>query len=215
MVDSGLSRLRLQLFPRKLSLLLILATFGLAPVSLGAGKGEPAPVFLASDILPPAILRSRDFKVAERVPVVDYLYDFKVKTPFGVIPAHGMEMLKVRVQEARSLSRAARMREDSSIMKSAWKSFRKTGEGLELLITNPDGVVLNAPRGLFKFVNRKISDFHVLGEKHDRSGNDMRRRLAAELNVDPETSNPILRKFLDEAATKRKIVDLLCRMVWI
>ena len=58
---------------------------------------EEPPVLKASDVVPPAMLKGPKFTVDERVPVVNLLLRFIVRSDYGVFEAHGRDMLGTRV----------------------------------------------------------------------------------------------------------------------
>jgi len=76
-------------------------------------QGEPAPTFLVQQVLEPRLLRGPNYQIDPTVPVMDYGYLFKIRTSYGVIPAHGLAMLELRLREMHSIALAERLGRDS------------------------------------------------------------------------------------------------------
>src|SRR5262245_50890680 len=89
-----------------------------APVLAQSGFEVP-PVFKASDVAPPAMLRGRRFTVDERVPVVLLLMRFIVRSDFGVFEAHGRDMLATRVIEVHALDELDKTSKTEEFLKAA------------------------------------------------------------------------------------------------
>ena len=69
-------------------------------------RGEEAPTFRVSEVLPASIIRGPNYQIEEFVPVVDYGYQFRIRSAFGIIPAHGTDMLELRLREINAIHRA-------------------------------------------------------------------------------------------------------------
>ena len=77
--------------------------------------------------------------------------------------------------------------------------MKKTPEGAGHLISDPKGTLRSVPRGLKRWAE------NIVNPVDRRVGSATRRRLAANLGVDPQTRNPVLNKLLNELSV-RKIV---------
>ena len=166
-------------------------------------QGEQAPAVRARDVLPADILRGSNYTIDDYVPVVEYQYMFTLRTRFGTIPALGKNMLELRLQEMQAIKRAQRMGDDPHLVNGVCQQFERTGDGLLILLTDPGGALKRAPKGFGRMITGKLD------AADRRAGSEARRRLATELGCDPETSNPVLKKLLDEMAFSQEAGKLL------
>lgn len=72
-----------------------------------------------------------------------------------------------------------------------------------MVLSDPLGTIFRTPRNLKRLAAP------ALNEQDRRAGVDVRRRLAARLGCDPETSNPILKTMLDQLALREKAGNLV------
>jgi hypothetical protein len=160
----------------------------------GRSQGEIAPVFHANWVLPKEILRGSNYRIAERVPVEEYQYVFTVKSDFGTITARGRDMLDLRLRELKSIEAAQKLSKDPHVVDGILGPLEDTGKGLELFVTEPLESLWRAPKGFSLMASQ------YLDPADRRAGTAGRRKLATELDCDPETTNPVLKKLLDEMA---------------
>src|SRR5262249_47715133 len=71
---------------------------GLAAIAVAADYEKP-PILPAKDIVPPAILAGKGYKIDDKVPTDGLLGRYTIRSAAGTFPAHGLEMLAVRVPE--------------------------------------------------------------------------------------------------------------------
>jgi len=155
-------------------------------------QGEESPTFKAGDILSSEIIKGNNYSIADKVPVEQYHYAFTVKSDFGDIPALGKEVLELRLRELHAIEEAQRRTKDPHFVNGVLKPIKQAGKGLQLLITDPYNTLKNMPRGL----GMMLSQFTDAADR--RAGSPARRKLATQLDCDPETTNPVLKKLLDE-----------------
>ncbi len=158
----------------------------------GRSRGERAPVFSVDRVLPKEILQGSNYRLAERVPVQEYQYVFTIRSDFGVITARGRHMLGLRLRELKSIEAATKLSKYPLIVEGILTPLRDTEKGLDLLINEPIESIERLPEGLDLMVDQYTDPADV------RAGAPARRRLAIELDCDPETRNPVLKKLLDE-----------------
>ena len=65
---------------------------------------EKPPVFKASQILPPELLKGEFYQVEEKVQNDGYMNFYKITSNFGEFEAEGDSMLRLRVQEIGALA---------------------------------------------------------------------------------------------------------------
>jgi len=168
------------------------ATTARAPA--GRSHGETAPVFSVDQVLPKEILQGSNYRLAERVPVQEYHYVFTVRSDFGEITAQGRHMLALRLSELKSIEAAKKVDTDQLIVEGILTPLRNTEKGLDLLINEPFESIERAPEGLGLMIDQYADP------ADRRAGAPARRKLAVELDCDPETRNPVLKKLLDEVS---------------
>ncbi len=144
-------------------------------------------------------------QLAERVPVEEYSYIFKIKSDFGDIVARGRDMLDLRLRELNSIESAKKLSKDPHAVDGVLDPLKDTGKGLVLVVTEPLESLKRAPRGFTRMVNQYVDP------ADRRAGSPERRKLATELDCDPETDNPILKKLLDDMAVQQFGGSLITR----
>lgn len=158
----------------------------------GRSKGETAPVFEASEVLAKEILNGPNYRIAGRVPVEQYQYVFTVRSDFGTITSRGRDMLYLRLRELKSIEAARKLSKDPHLVDGILAPLKDTEKGLKLIITEPLETLDSAPKGFDLMVNQYTDP------ADRRAGSPERRKLATKLDCDPETTNPVLKKLLDE-----------------
>ncbi len=149
-------------------------------------------MFSVSQVLPGEILQGSNYRLAERVPVQEYQYVFMVRSDFGVIIAHGRHMLGLRLRELKSIEAAGKLDRYPLVVDGILAPLRDTEKGLDLIINEPFESIERAPKALGLMVDQYTDPADV------RAGAPARRKLAIELDCDPETRNPVLKRLLDE-----------------
>ncbi len=158
----------------------------------GRSCGETAPVFRIDQVLPTEVLQGSNYRLAEHVPVQEYHYVFTIQSDFAEITAQGRPMLGLRLRELKSIEAARKVGKYQLIVEGILAPLRDTGKGLELIINEPVESVERIPEGLGLMVDQYADP------ADRRAGTPARRKLAIDLDCDPETRNPVLKKLLDE-----------------
>jgi hypothetical protein len=155
-------------------------------------QGERTPVFSTNQVLPNEVLRGSNYRLAESVPVEEYQYVFTVRSDFGTITAHGRHMLSLRLGELKSVENATKLSKYPLVVDGILTPLVDSEKGLDLIINEPFKSIERAPEGLELMVDQYTDP------ADRRAGSPTRRKLAVELDCDPETRNPVLKKLLDE-----------------
>ena len=158
--------------------------------------GEEAPAFRVSDLLPETTYRGENYRVADKVPVVDCQYSYTIESDFGDIPAMSTDLLLLRLRELRAIETARRITDDTHFVDGIVKSLRQTERGVGILLQEPITSIARTRKGLGRMVGR------YLDPSDRRAGSLERRELALRLNCDPETTNPVLRALLDQMSVR-------------
>lgn len=167
------------------------------------GNGETRLVFQARDLLKPEVLRGPNYEVEPEVTLQGEFFLFRLRTPWGPIPALGMNMLEVRIREMYAIDRLRELSRDPQILQGIFDTLEQTPEGARILLTEPAAALLRVPKGLTRIISSEIDP------RDRRAGNDVRRRLAVETGCDPETTNAILKRLLDNVALRKGVGQLV------
>jgi len=114
-------------------------------------------------------------------------------------------MLDLRLRELKSIESAKKLSQDPHVVDGVLNPLKSTGKGLVLIVTEPLASLKRAPRGFTRMVNQYVDS------ADRRAGSPGRRKLATKLDCDPETTNPVLKKLLDEMAIQQFGGSLLTR----
>ncbi len=160
-------------------------------------KPEPAPVFRVQDVLSDEIIQGPGYVISVDVPVQDYKYLFTVRTPYGEIQAQGRNMLELRLRELYAIENAGKLVRDPQLFNGFLETLKETPQGVKIMFTDPGGTLLRAPKGLQRMAS------NVLDPQNHRAGSEERRKFAAQIGCDPETTNPALVALLDNLALRK------------
>jgi hypothetical protein len=158
----------------------------------GRSQGGGTPVFSAYRVVPQRISRGSNYRLEERVAVKEYQYVFTVRSDFGEITARGRHMLDLRLRELKSIETATKLDKYPLVVEGILAPLRSTEKGLDLVINEPFESIERVPEGL----DLMMDQYRDPADR--RAGSPTRRKLAVELDCDPETRNPVLKKLLDE-----------------
>ena len=202
---------------------LLLSGVGLAAVAWAEAGYEKPPVLKASELAPPTMLKGPRFTVNERVPIVELLGHFTIRSDFGVFEAHGRDMLAIRVVEVGALDELEKTSKTDVFLKAAGATAARPVKAAVNMAKHPVDTARGAPAAVGRFFDRvKLGAQHVTnategegtgGEKTaevtKRVGSvtadvfgyeEERRALAKRLGVDPYTTNQVLSEKMNEVA---------------
>jgi hypothetical protein len=166
---------------------------GAVPPQPSAALAGPSLVFRTADVVRPDLMRGVNYRLAEYAPLVDFRFQFEIETPWGTIPAQGMAMLGLRLQELKAIEYGSRIaHKNPMFVEGAVQVACKTPEGAYLLVTDPIDSVYRTAVGLKRIVLAKWSP------NGERANCEARRKLACLLACDPESRNPVLLCLLDD-----------------
>jgi hypothetical protein len=153
----------------------------------------PTLVFRTADIVRPDHLRGPNYRLGEYAPLIDYNFRFELETPWGIVPAHGMAMLALRLRELKSIEYASRIAQKNPMFAEGLaKVACDTPAGAYIIVTDPVDSLYRTAVGLKRIVLAKWSPGGV------RANCEARRKLACLLCCDPESRNPVLSCMLDD-----------------
>jgi len=175
------------------------------------GRYENPPSFLASQVLPPELLRSPNYRTGDRVGLENFQYTFKVDTKHGTFVIKGTDLLRVRAREIAATAKLEEVGGAETMMGSAGRTALKPVGTAKDLVTAPGQTISDTFRGVGHIFGTakaamKATDPH----KEDTlasitGGSTARRKLAFNLGVDPNTSFAPLDAELKRLATASAI----------
>jgi hypothetical protein len=206
-----------------------LVTTGLATAQPKGGFEAP-PALAGAELAPTALLKGPLHTVAEPVALEGYFGRFVIESKFGNFSVAGVNMLGVRVNELHAIEVLQEVQNSQAFQDSLVRAAQAPIQFVQSAVTNPVGTVENVGQGLGSVLGRvgflarsgaqSVADSTSSaaptpsglppappGETKpsaftgDPFGyNKARRDWARQLNIDPYTSNPVLRPLLDNAS---------------
>jgi hypothetical protein len=191
---------------------------------------ETVPVLAGTLLAPAALLKGPLHSVAEPVTLEGYFGRFVVESKFGNFSVAGVNMLRVRVNELQAIAALQEVENSQAFQESLVRAASAPVQLVQSAVTNPVGTVENVGQGLGSVLGRigflarsgaqSVVD-SASGAPPAASGlppapegetmpsaftgdpfgyNKARRDWARQLNIDPYTSNPVLRPLLDNVS---------------
>jgi hypothetical protein len=189
-----------------------------------AADFEPAPTFTASKVLPPTLLKGPHHTISEQVTTEGYYQEFKITSDYGEIEAEGRTVLTTRIKEVDALARLSEVSKSAEFAKAAGGAVLSVGKGVANVVADPAGTAKGIGGGVKRFGtnlgrkakratdsatkdDKKADDPSKSGTEKAASGaghaaesvvgvNGAARQWAKKLEVDPNTTNPVLHKAL-------------------
>jgi len=191
---------------------------------------EKSPVLAGAELAPAAFLKGPLHTVAEPVSLDGYFGRFEIESKFGKFSVVGVNMLGVRVNELRAIEALQEVESSQAFQDSLLRAASAPIQFVQSAVANPIGTVENVGQGLGNVLGRvgflarsgaqSVADSTgsaspaVSGLPSAPAGetipsaftgdpfgyNKARRDWARQLNIDPYTSNPVLRPLLDNAS---------------
>jgi hypothetical protein len=198
----------------------VAVTFALA----AQGSDEPAPALTASTLLPAGVVKGAHHRVAEVVRTDTYFHEFALESGFGPFEATGRTQLAVRIQEIEALAALRDVSKTEVFLAAAGQSVVNVGKGAASAVTDPAGTVKGIGAGVKRFgVNLGRRTQRAAEGTDDKGGQPAEgdgardsaaasasksvlgvtsatRRWAQKVNVDPYTTNPVLKQALEDIA---------------
>jgi hypothetical protein len=206
----------------------VIAAIGIFTGAQADSGHEPEPSMAAAQLAPASLLKGPNHAVAERVRVERFMGAFELHSPYGTFRASGVEMLAIRVRELRAIEELRKVESSSAFTEALAKSASGTVSTVTSLVTEPGTTVENIATGAGTVLGRvgysikssaqNVGDRLVKPDEEktatapgraeppsftgDPLGyNKARREWAKQLAIDPYTTNPVLRRLLDNVAS--------------
>lgn len=194
-----------------------------AAAALPAPESEPT--LPTKELAPRSIaLRGPGYAVHSPTPVKNFLGQFSIKSDWGDLDALGGLLLALRIAEMPAVAELDKVSQSKVFAQAIADSASKTINGVVRVATDPVGTIKGIPAGVGRLFTRTASALSgaasaigagAKGESGSaESGgstvtdyakefaglNRARRALAKSAGIDPYTSNPLLRKRLEDLA---------------
>ena len=194
------------------------------------GDFETTPVLAGAMLAPAALLKGPLHAVAEPVTLDGYFGRFVIESKFGNFSVVGANLFGVRVNELQAIATLQDVESSQAFRDSLARAASAPIQLVQSAVTNPTGTVESVGQGLGSVLGRagfvarsgaqSVAD-SARSTSPAASGipsapegetmpsaftgdpfgyNKARRDWARQLNIDPYTSNPVLRPLLDNAA---------------
>ena len=200
----------------------VLAVAMAATLSVQAtGADEAPPSLSASSLLPASVVKGAHHRVDEQVKTDTYFHEFAIQSDFGPFTAIGRSQLSVRLQEIEALAALSEVSKSEVFLAAAGQSVVNIGKGAASAVTDPGGTVKGIGAGVKRFgVNLGRRGERAIEGTDDKGGESQgaqesaaasagksllgvssaARRWAQKVNVDPYTTNDVLKKALEDIA---------------
>lgn len=190
-----------------------------APATPEQSLYEHPPVFAPNEVLPAQLLEGPNHRVIGRASAEGYCFTFEIWSRFGRYKALSLDMLKVRIQEINALAVCEQLEKDPQFLTGLTTYLEDTSAGLEEAATNPLQAIANIPLGLGKFFEsvQAAVQYEPGGRTAPETYGGLinsaeKRRLAMQLQVDPDTDNELLQSHLNDIATNRAFGRLMTEL---
>ncbi len=215
---------------------LVLAALVAAALAVAAAYEGPR-TFQASEILKPSQVKGPHFQVAATVPTEAYFHLFSISTDYGPLEAEGKSLLLTRINEVRALGELDEVSKSEVFLKAAGTSVVNVGKGAAAAVKDPGATAKGVGGGLKRFGTnlgrkaKRASEEAVDSDKKDegqqKSAADTAggvansvlgvsaasRRWAQKVGVDPYTTNPVLKKALEDIGKVDKAGGIAAKVV--
>lgn len=192
---------------RRTAMLLTWASLAALPAT--AAQYESPPVLRAGDVLSAELRKGAHHSVADKVPNDGFVNTYQLRTSYGDESVRTTLMLRLRANEAEAIAKIKALAESDEFKEGLGEGVGDVAAGFKRLAEDPGGAVKGAASGVRKM-------FDIAGEawqsrdtqktgigdlaKNVSGYSKVRRELAAELGVDPYSSNAVLQAELDRVA---------------
>jgi hypothetical protein len=176
-----------------------------------AGSYEQPPSFSAAQVLPPNLLNSPNYTIANQVGLDNFQYVFNVDTRWGAFTVKGLDLMRVRAREMAATAALEQINGAGTMVNAAGRTALKPLATAKDLVTAPGrtiGDTITGVGNLFGSVDASVAatDPHKEGVIASVTGGaTARRKLAYDLGVDPNTTFPPLHAELTRLATANAI----------
>lgn len=128
----------------------------------------------AATLAPAGLLNSAGYPIDATAPVVGYMGQFTLRSPFGTFNADGSEMLAIRVGELAAIAQLSQLSQASVFADALAASASKTGAAIGQAVTNPAETVAGIPAGVGRFLQSAATKISRMTESPADSDSSQR-----------------------------------------
>ena len=171
---------------------------------------ETAPVFSAKDLLPPELVSGPHHRIVDPVVNDGFTNHYLIHSDFGVYETAGLEMTRTRVHEINAIAALREIKKTEAYRKGFQRSVKSLAlspiRQVKRIARNPLYLVIIIPSAVARpvglaFEVRKYARYGPTRGAMEYIGFwQVKRYLASELGVDPESPNPVLQAELNDVA---------------
>ena len=161
----------------------------------------------AADVLPAELAAGPHHKVKDPVAADGYMYRFAVESPYASFDVTGLGALRKLVREIHAIAALLEMKNSDAFGKAVADSATGPFRFAKNLITNPVDTISGVPKGAYRFMEDTASAVSTERDPSDDPAykkallmSGRKREYAAQLGVDPYSSNAALQKELNSIA---------------
>ncbi len=180
----------------------------------------------ANKLIPAEFRQGPGFVVEDPVATDGYFGIYLLRTHQGIFECHGKEMLAIRIDELRAIQELEAVNKGDAFLKAAGGAIAKPLEATARIVRDPGGSLEKVPHGVANLFKRAGEGVQAVGGAMAKGAENVRRNLdgeaplpdavappsrqdpfgfnknrnqwAAQVKVDPYSSNPLLAQKLDE-----------------
>ncbi len=172
------------------------------------GPFETPPIFKASLILPPLLLRGPHHQVREDVVNDGYINHYSINSKFGTLTGITSAKLRERIREINALAAMEKIRGTKVFRESVVEAGSDVVQGIKMFATAPVDTIKGAVSGVSKTFTRLGE--HLFGSKRSEAEDSRwksiigfsktKREYAYDFNVDVYSTNKVLQDELNDIA---------------
>lgn len=163
--------------------------------------------FSFTGALGPALEKPSYYEIRSPVRSDGYFYLYDVETPWGFYPVRGSELLRIRLHEFSVLKRCEELSATNEVFKGAMEEVWFTLEAAGQLIMHPVDSIMALPKGVERLFRTTVTRSPKSVRRHGGLRNlvmgEEKRRIAAEMGLDPYSQNEAVHGLLNGLAAKR------------
>jgi len=176
-----------------------------AASAVGAADYETPKNRSVKDALPAAVATGRDYAVRDPVVTDGYMYQFNVKSPYGVFGVTGIGALRKLEHEIWAIGQLRQVTKSEAFLKSLKDQAGKPLVFAKDVIMKPGETLSGIPKGVGRlFSNATTAITNKKDPSQESAAKEVllvgsfKRDYATRFEVDPYSSNPVLQAELDK-----------------
>lgn len=186
----------------------------LAAAVAGAAEYEVPQNRLAKDVLPQGMLKGQHYRIRDLVVADGYMHRWTVNSDFGTFDLEGDGALRKLLNEIRAIAELRKVKTGDAFAKGLAGAVKAPFGLAKSLITDPVDTVTGVPRGMYQVMENVGTAATTTGDPSEDAKvaqalkmSAFKREIAAQLGVDPYSSNKVLQKEVNSVAWAATVGD--------